>query len=69
MDDDRPASSTPVLPKIALPPFEPVTPEEIERRRALFVQTIALREKIGPIGVRVDDLIHELRGGDDRFDE
>ena len=69
MDDDSPASASPTLPKIKLPEFPPVTPEEIERRRALFDRMIARREKIGPIGVPVEDLIHELRGGDDRFGE
>ena len=67
MHDDRPASAEATLPKIKLPEFAPVTPEEIERRRALFAQIVALREKIGPIGVPVEDLIHELRGGDERF--
>ena len=69
MDGDYPASAEATLPKIKLPDFTPVTREEIERRRAVFAQVIALREKIGPIGVPVEDLIHELRGGDDRFDE
>ena len=47
-----------ILPRIALPPHEPVTPEEIERRRALFAKSIALREEIGPIGVLADELVH-----------
>ena len=69
MPDDRPEATSTTLPKIKLPEFPPVTPEEIERRRAVFARTIALREQIGPIGVDVADLIHELRGGDDRFDK
>ena len=69
MDDDRAASASPTLPRIKLPESPPVTREEIERRRALFARTMALREKIGPIGVPVEDLIHELRGGDERFGE
>ncbi len=56
------------LPKIVLPPDEPITPEEIERRRALVARIRALRDEVGPIGISADDLIHELRGGDDRFD-
>ena len=68
MPDDRPEAISTTLPKIKLPEFPPVTPEEIERRRALFAKTVALREEIGPIGIPVEDLIHELRGGDDRFD-
>ena len=69
MGDEGPTSPEMTRPRIKLLPFKPVTPEEIERRRALFASTIARRERIGAIGVRVDDLIHELRGGDDRFDE
>jgi hypothetical protein len=69
MDDDRSASTDATLPRIKLPDLSPPTPEEIERRRELFKETMALREEIGPIGVRVEDLIHELRGGDDRFDK
>ena len=68
MDDDRSASAEATMPRIKLPDFPPVTPEEIERRRELFKQTMALREEIGPTGVRVEDPIHELRGGDERFD-
>ena len=67
MVDDRPEPTITTLPKIELPEFAPVTPEEIERRRALFAKMVALREEIGPIGIPVADLIHELRGGDDRF--
>ena len=69
MDDDRSASTETTLPKIKLPEFAPPTPQEIERRRALFDRMIARRERIGPIGIRVEDLIHELRGGDERFDK
>ena len=69
MDDDRSASAEATLPRIKLPDFRPVTPEEIERRRVLFDRMIARRERIGPIGIRVEDLIHELRGGDERFDK
>lgn len=67
MNDDH-SAATDTLPKIELPDFPPVTAEEIERRRALFAKTIALRDEIGPIGVPIEDLIHELRGGDERFD-
>ena len=69
MDDDRSASAEATLPRIKLPDFPPVTPAEIERRRALFKRTIEHREKIGPIGIAPEDLIHELRGGDERFDK
>ena len=69
MDDDRSVSTEATLPRIKLPDLSPPTPEEVEWRRELFKETMALREEIGPIGVRVEDLIHELRGGDDRFDK
>ena len=67
MDGDYPASAEATLPKIELPEFAPVTPEEIERRRALVARIIERRERVGPIGIPVEDLIHELRGGDERF--
>ena len=69
MDDDRPASASPTLPRIKLPPFKPVTPEEIERRRARFARMIARRERIGPIGIRADDLVHQVRVEADGLDE
>jgi hypothetical protein len=53
---DRPPMST-----IALGADEPVTTEEIERRRALFARTIALREEIGPIGLSADELVRRAR--------
>lgn len=69
MRDDRPTGRSATLPKVVLPPDEPVTPEEIGRRRALFARVTARREAIGPIGISADDSIHELRGGHDRFDQ
>ncbi len=67
MTDDRREATGATLPKLTIPPDEPITTEEIERRRALVARIRERREAIGPIGVRVEDLIHELRGGDDRF--
>ncbi|MDP9362970.1 MAG: hypothetical protein M3Q10_01850 [Chloroflexota bacterium] len=71
VDDNNSGSGTTTVPriKLTLPDLSPPSPEEIERRRKLFNETMALREEIGPVGVRVEDLIHELRGGDDRFDK
>lgn len=68
MDDDRGASAGVTLPRIEID-RSPPSPEEIERRRKLFEEIRVIREEIGPIGVLVEDLIHELRGGDDRFDK
>lgn len=48
------------LPRLNLPPYHPPSPEEIERRRKLFDDTMKLREKIGPIGLSVEELLsHE----------
>jgi hypothetical protein len=63
---EAPAST---LPRIQLPNLEPPTPEEIERRRAVVRRIRQIRDEIGPIGVRAEDLIHVLRGGDERFDK
>lgn len=65
--DDEPDTVT--LPSLELPPAEPPAPEEIERRRALFARVMELREKIGPIGIPADDLIHEVRGETDDTSE
>lgn len=67
MNDDR-LASTGTLPQSELPDFPSPTAEEIERRRKIFARVGERRDRIGPIGVSVDDLIHELRGGADRFD-
>jgi hypothetical protein len=45
--------------RIELPPLEPITPEELERRRILVEEILALREEIGPIGINVVDLIDD----------
>jgi hypothetical protein len=68
MDDDNAGSGTTTVPRIKLN-LSPPTPEEIERRRALVERMRQRREKIGPIGVRIEDIIHDLRGGDERFDK
>lgn len=47
----------------------PVSEEEIARRRALFAKVMALRERIGPIGVRTDELVHMARAEADATDE
>ena len=47
--------------EIELPPIVTPTPEEIARRRVLFEEVMALREKIGAIGVSAADLVREVR--------
>lgn len=69
MGDDVPAPAGATLARIVLPPDEPITQEEIERRRALFAKVMALRDEIGPIGLRADDLVHLARGDADASDE
>lgn len=69
MDDDRATPAGTTLPKIKLPDLSPPSPEEIERRRVLFERMRRRRDAIGPIGIKIEDIIHELRGGDERFDQ
>jgi hypothetical protein len=49
------------LTRIELPPLKPASLEEIERRRVLVARAKALREEVGPIGTRTDELIHQVR--------
>jgi hypothetical protein len=65
----RPAAVPATRPTITLPPDEPITQEEIERRRALFAQVMERRERIGLIGVVADELLREARADADAFDE
>lgn len=59
MSYDRPESTT--IPRIQIPRIEPPTLEEIERRRALSAEVLALREKIGSIGISTDELLRHAR--------
>jgi len=61
MRHDRPTSAEMTTPRIELPAFRPITPEEIRRRRVLFAKVMALREEIGLIGVPADELLREAR--------
>jgi hypothetical protein len=63
--NDSPYSMIAALPKIELPPLEPPSPEEIARRQAHFKTTLALRERIGPIGIESDQLLHLAEAEDD----
>lgn len=47
------------LPKLELPPAPPVTPEELERRRRVFDEMVALSEKIGPINATLQELLDD----------
>lgn len=68
MHFDRPESTGSTPPRITIPEPAPITPGEIERRRELFKRTVQHRDESEPIGMPTEDLIHELRGGDERFD-
>jgi hypothetical protein len=46
---------------LEIPPSEPVSQEEIERRRDLFAQVMARRATIGLIGISAEELIHQVR--------
>lgn len=48
-------------PKIKLPPSEPITSRELERRRRVVARILERRRKIGPIGIRAQDLVREVR--------
>jgi hypothetical protein len=69
MRDDDPAAADESKPRIKLPSFPPVTPEEIERRRALAERIRARRERIGPIGIPADELTRQVRAEADGLDE
>ncbi|HEY7033204.1 MAG TPA: hypothetical protein VH482_17830 [Thermomicrobiales bacterium] len=69
MRDDPVHSATATVPKIKMPPIPPPTTEEIERRREVVSRIIALREKIGPIGISTSDLIREGRDEADGIDD
>jgi hypothetical protein len=45
----------------AMSPVTPATPRELERRREIVQRILQRRERIGPIGIRADDLVHESR--------
>lgn len=53
--------TSPILDRIELPLLKPASPEEIERRRVLFERAKVLREEIGPLGIRTDELIRQVR--------
>lgn len=50
------------LGKVVIPPYVPPTPEELERSREAFAEITKLRDRIGPIGMSVTELIRMDRG-------
>jgi hypothetical protein len=49
------------LPRVPIPPAKQATPDELAHRREAIARILELRERIGPIGIAADDLIHEAR--------
>ncbi|HYI16624.1 MAG TPA: hypothetical protein VEX37_14600 [Thermomicrobiales bacterium] len=49
------------LPRIQIPDYVPPTEEELKRRQEVIAKIHRLREKIGPIGIRADELKHQSR--------
>jgi hypothetical protein len=56
-DDD----STVTIPRIPIPEYVPPTEEVLKRRQELAGKIERLREEIGPIGIRADELKHLSR--------
>lgn len=49
-----------------IPPVIPPTDKELERRRNVIQRILRRRERVGPIGIRADDLLHEARADSER---
>jgi hypothetical protein len=49
-----------------IPPAVPATPAELARRREVIQRILRRRERVGPIGIRADDLLHESRAETER---
>ena len=64
MDSDRDDEyDLSTLPRIPIPDYVPPTDEELKRRQETAAKIHRLREKIGPIGIRADELKHLSRSG------
>lgn len=63
--DEQETGTAVTLARITLPPIPRASVEEIERRRALFREAMALRDEIGPIGVSAADLVRQVRDESD----
>jgi hypothetical protein len=56
-DDD----SILTIPRIPIPEYVPPTEEDLKRRQELATKIAQLRDEIGPIGIRADELLHQAR--------
>jgi hypothetical protein len=61
VQDERDDNDILTLPRIPIPDYVPPTEEELKRRREVIAKIDRLREKIGPIGIRADQLKHQSR--------
>ena len=59
--DNEPRHLGARLPRIILPPYNPPTPENLERRQNAAKEILRMRSEIGPLGRSVTDLIREDR--------
>lgn len=50
-----------VIPLTEIPPVLPATSSELARRRKVIQRMLERRERVGPIGIRADDLLHASR--------
>ena len=49
------------VPPLKIPAVLRATPRELTRRRKVVQRMLERRERVGPIGVRADDLLHAAR--------
>ena len=61
MHRDRDEDFTMTLPRIPIPEYVPPTDEDLKRRQELATKIAQLRDEIGPIGIRADELLHQAR--------
>ena len=57
--DER--AETFAIPPTKIPPVLRATPDELARRREVVQRMLERRERVGPIGIRADDLLHASR--------
>ena len=55
--------------RIKVPPIPLLAEEDLKRRREAVDRILALRDRIGPIGISTADLIREVRDEADGIDE
>jgi hypothetical protein len=56
-------------PRKTRPRIPPVTPEEIARRQAVVADLRAFLERVGPIDLRIEESLREIREDDEYPEE